>query len=300
MITFRFDNPTIILEKKKISNGYAYYISGEGDLSLTAAVEDTSEYMAIENHSPFWCRPFWGNSLSELPQKTQALLIRNENDYTYYLPVCDSVFKTLICGCERGFRFYTDSNCDSASVCQRQLAFLCVQGRDPLKLMKDAAQSVCELLGNGLALREQKSVSDVFNYLGWCSWDAMQIRVNHGGLLQKARELKEKNVPIHFAIIDDMWADVPALNEVPEDADFLNMVTAMHASKLRSFEGDPKRFPKGIKAAIEDLKKEGISKVGMWFPTTGYWSGLMPDGMEAERQRENTVTIADGRIIVSP
>ena len=45
MITFRFDNPTIILEKEKISNGYAYYISGKGDLSLTAAVEDTSEYI---------------------------------------------------------------------------------------------------------------------------------------------------------------------------------------------------------------------------------------------------------------
>ena len=300
MNTFQFDNPTIVLEKKEIPNGYAYYISGEGDLSVGVSVADTSSYVAIENHSPFWCRPFWGTSLSELPQKTQSLLIQNENTYTYYLPVCDSVFKTLIRGTEGGFQFYTYSNCNSVTVCQRQLAFLCVQGSDPLKLMKDAARSVCGLLGNGLALREEKTMPDVLNYLGWCSWDALQIRVNHEGLLQKAREFKEKNVPVQFAIIDDMWADVPSLNNVPTEIDFWDMVNIMHASKLRSFEGDPKRFPKGMKAAIEDLKKEGISKVGVWFPTTGYWSGLTPDEIEAERQKENTVTLANGQIIVAP
>ena len=300
MNTFQFENQTIGLEKKEIPNGYAYYISGEGDLSVGVSVADTASYMAIENHSPFWCRPFWGASLSELPQKTQSLLIQSGDFYTYYLPVCDSVFKTLIRGTEGGFQFYTYSNCNSVTVCQRQLAFLCVQGSDPLKLMKDAARSVCGLLGNGLALREEKTMPDILNYLGWCSWDALQIRVNHEGLLQKAREFKEKNVPIHFAIIDDMWADVPSLNEVPEDMPFWDMVNIMHASKLRSFEGDPKRFPKGMKAAIEDLKQEGVSKVGVWFPTTGYWSGLTPDGIEAERQKENTVTLANGQIIVAP
>jgi hypothetical protein len=58
--------------KKLFQNGYACYVSGTGELVYSENVEETSEYMAIENHSPFWCRPFWGNSLSELPQKVQA------------------------------------------------------------------------------------------------------------------------------------------------------------------------------------------------------------------------------------
>ena len=294
------NNGSFDFERVQIVGGYAYYVSGKGELVYSIDVEDTSEYMAIENHSPFWCRPFWGRSLSELPEIVQSLLIKNGDGYIYYLPVCDSVFKTIIRGKEDGFEFYTYSNCNTVKECKRQLAFVCLEGKEPLSLMKEGARVVCNLLDNGLKLREEKTVPEVFNYLGWCSWDSMQIRVNHEGLLEKAREFKSKNVPVHFAIIDDMWADVPHLNEIPAEADFRTMVINMHGSKMRSFAGDPKRFPKGMKAAVEDLKKEGIPTVGIWFPTTGYWAGLMPDESEAERQKDNTVTLENGQIIVAP
>ncbi len=301
MMHLKSENATIQVEAKPIVNGTAYYISGEANrFSYTADIPDTSDYMAIVNHSPYWCRPFWGTSFSELPKKTQMLLVKRGERYVCYLPVCDDTFKTLIRGCEGGFEFYTYSNCDTVTGCDRQLAFLCVEGDDPLMLVKEAAKSVCELLNNGLRLREEKSLSDVFNYLGWCSWDALQIRVNHEGLLEKVREFKEKKVPVHFAIIDDMWADVPELNEIPRDIDFQEMVKGMHASKMRSFEGDPQRFPEGMAAAIADMKKAGIPEIGVWFPTTGYWAGLTADGSEAERQRENTVTLENGQIIVAP
>lgn len=293
-------NTSITFNKANINGGFACYISGSGELVYSLDIEDTSEYMAIENHSPFWCRPFWGKSLSELPEMVQALLIKNGDSYIYYLPVCDSTFKTVIRGKENGFEFYTYSNCNTVTECDHQLAFICLEGKEPLALMKEGAREVCNLLDNGLKLREEKTVPEVFNYLGWCSWDSMQIRVNHEGLLEKARELKEKNVPVHFAIIDDMWADVPNLNEIPADADFGKMVGMMHASKMRSFEGDPKRFSNGMKEAIEDLKKEGIPAVGVWFPTTGYWAGLEPNESEAERQKDNTVTLSNGQIIVAP
>ena len=299
-MTFHSENPTVKLIERSLPNGTAYYISGEEELVYSFDIPDTAEYLAIENHSPFWCRPFWGSSLSELPQKVQALLIKKGDTYTYYLPVCDSVFKTLIRGGKQGAEFYTYSNCNTVTKCDRQLTLVCLEGKEPLSLMKEAAKAVCKLLDNGLKLREEKTVPEVFNYLGWCSWDSMQIRVNHEGLLEKAREFREKNVPVHFAIIDDMWADVPALNEIPKDTDFGSMVHAMHASKLRSFAGDPIRFPKGMAAAIADLKQEGISEVGVWFPTTGYWAGLDPDGSEAERQKDNTVTRPNGQIIVAP
>ena len=291
---------SVILEKKPIENGYACYVSGIGNLIYSVEESDTSEYVAIENHSPFWCCPFWGSSLSNLPEKTQALLIQREGHYSYYLPVCDSVFKTLIRGREGGFEFYTFSNCETVTECNHQLAYVYVEGTDPHVLVKSAARATCKLLDNGLQLREEKTVPDVFNYLGWCSWDALQIRVNHEGLMEKVREFKEKQVLVHYAVIDDMWADVPNLNEIPKDADFDQMVGMMHSSKMRSFAGDPKRFPNGMRATINDIKREGIPQVGVWFPTTGYWAGLDPNGSEAERQKENTVILESGQIIVAP
>ena len=292
-------NNDIRFETVNVEGGYACYVSGEGALTYRPDISDTSDFLAIENHSMYWCRPFWGESLSALPQRTQALLIKNGETYTYLLPVCDSVYKTLIRGAEGGMEFFTFSNL-AGTVCDRQLAFICTEGKEPFAVMKSAARAACQLLDNGLKLREEKSVPEVFNYLGWCSWDALQIRVSHAGLMEKVREFKEKKTPIRFAIIDDMWADVPSLNEVPEGIPFMDMVRVMHASPLRSFEGDPKRFPKGMKAAIDDMKQAGIAEVGVWFPTTGYWSGLDPNGSEVARQSENTVTLANGQIIVAP
>jgi hypothetical protein len=299
MMKFITENKSIVFDEVALENGYACYISGSGSLVYGIEVQDTSEYVAIENHSPYWCRPFWGSSLSELPSKTQALLIKNGDNYTYYLPICDSLYKTLIRGGKGGFEFYTYVSCNGVA-CERQLAFICINGTDPLDVVKEAARQACRLLDNGLKLRSEKAVPKVFDYLGWCSWDAMQIRVSHDGLMQKIKEFKEKKAPVRFAIIDDMWADVPSLNEVPLDTKFGDMVRVMHGSKLRSFEGDPKRFPKGMKAAIEDMKKEGMTSVGVWFPTTGYWSGLEPGGAADAWQKENTVTLENGQIIVMP
>lgn len=44
--------------------------------------------------------------------------------------------------------------------------------------------------------------------MGWCSWDAMQIRVSEEGVLEKCREFQEKNIPVQWALLDDMWAEV--------------------------------------------------------------------------------------------
>lgn len=289
-----------IFEQRELENGCACYVSGHGTLVYSIDTEDTSEYLAIENHSPFWCRPFWGSSFSELPQRTQALLIKRGDGYEYYLPVCDDTFKTLIRGSNGGFEFYTYSNCDAEAECKHQLAFIFVAGKEPLTLMRQAASYACELLDNGLRLRAEKHVPEVFDCLGWCSWDAMQIRVNHEGLVQKAEEFKKKGVPIRYAVIDDMWADVPNLNKISENTDFPSMVRLMHSSKLRSFSGDPERFPNGMKSAIDGVKQTGIQYVGVWFPTTGYWAGLEPDGVEAEIQKDSVIELKSGQVIVAP
>ena len=249
-------------------------------------MDPKKDFMAIQNHSPFWCRPLFGNDLSALPTEgtpLQALLIRVKDTFwQYWLPICDDTFKTVIFGCKDGLEFCTYSNVSDLTACDNQLAFVYAEGKDPFELTRRCAKAAAVLLGNGLRMREERQVPEVFEYLGWCSWDSMQIRVSHEGLLEKAREFQEKKVPVHFAIIDDMWADCPHLKEIPQDASFRDMVVEMHKSTMRTFEGDPERFPKGMASAIADLKAAGIPKVGIWFPVTGYWAGMDPDGEAAE------------------
>ena len=80
-MNFQSKNNEIVYDVVNIDGGYACYVSGKGTLTYSVECADTAEYMAIQNHSPFWCRPFWGSSLADLPALTQALLIKNGEGY---------------------------------------------------------------------------------------------------------------------------------------------------------------------------------------------------------------------------
>lgn len=288
--------------------GLAYYVSASLDggfsadraITFTLAVSDTSDFLAIENHSQFWCRPFWGTTLSALPKRVQELLIKDGDLYRAFLPVCADTFKTVIFGSESGASALMYANTDKVSECAEQLAFVYMEGNDPHKLLEDIARDAAEMLGTGIKMRNERRYPEVMEYLGWCSWDAFQIRVSHSALLEKAKEFKDKGVPMGFAIIDDMWGDAPNLENYQTEMDFTEMVHAMHASPLRSFEGAPKRFPKGMRAAISDLRDAGIKNIGLWFPTTGYWWGVEKGSPLEEELKDVLVTSETGRIVVSP
>ncbi len=254
-------------------------------------------YLAIENHSPFWCRPAWGEDTAGLAERVQELLLTREDDYLAVLPLVGDTFKTVLTGTPEGgaLRIYAGA---PVKVCRRQPVCVVMAGKEPLQLLFDVARAAAEVLR--LPMRQDKKVHDLFNTLGWCSWDAMQIRVDEAGMLQKAAEFKAKNVPVQYAIFDDMWADVPRLSRIPRDASYSEMVEAMHESRMRRFEGDPVRFPHGMKAAVERLHAAGIPHAGIWFPTTGYWSGMEPGGEADEWQKDNLITTPDGWRVVAP
>lgn len=286
----------INLEYKELDGVCACFVSGACESGfkggeafvLTPEYQPMGDYLAIENHSPFWCRPFFGKDVKNLPERTMELLVKTERGYFCCLPVCADTFKTLIRQGEGGFEFWTYTNMDGITECNNQLAYVSAEGDDPHELLSRVAEAAARLLGNGLKMRNERAMPEIFKYIGWCSWDALQIRVSHEGLLVKAREFKEKGVPVGFAIIDDMWADVPPLERVPEDMPFGDMAGIMHYSELLNFEGAPRRFPEGMKSAIKDLK-EYIPHVGVWFPTTGYWRGFNKKGGEFAKHKDNLV-----------
>ena len=127
--------------------------------------------------------------------------------------------------------------------------FVIIEGDDPLYLTELCVRLAVKLLGRAIPLRRDKRYPTVFEYLGWCSWDALQIRVSERGLVEKCEELKKKDIPIKWAIIDDMWAEVsefPGKYRTRKD-----MFALMHSSHLYDYEAAKDRFPMGLSHAIE-------------------------------------------------
>ena len=135
---------------------------GKAALMLRPMCQDKAvSYTAIQQHSEFWCRPLFGNDLSELPREkklAQAILIREGDLWRYYLPVCADTYKTVIRGCDEGLEFCVFSNCDHLVACENQLAFVYGEGEDPFELVKRCARSAAKLLDNGLRMREERRV----------------------------------------------------------------------------------------------------------------------------------------------
>lgn len=240
-------------------------------------IDNVESWMADFRHCEFWCMPAFGKDLSDIPDETQGLIYRKtDGSFGVVLPVVSKKYKCVLCGSEGNsvmaklFSWYGDLNyCD-------ELAFVFAEGENPYELLEKATAEAIKLLNNGCRTRAQRRYPEIFEYLGWCSWDAMEIRVNEEDLLKKCDEFKEKNIPVKWAIIDDMWGEVHDFYGMKYD-NRPQMFDLMHSSKLYSFEADPKRFPGGLKGCIEKMNDYGI-RVGMWHPTTGYWMGIDPEG----------------------
>ncbi len=293
---------------KESKDGFCgYYISAQSNenFSCDKALEfkfdcENMPHTAIYSHSPYWVQPSFGNKAEDIPKKTAAVIFKKGNgNYVYIMTAVADEYKTYIEGDKDGVKIYLYSQYPSKRI-DSQLSFIVGEGKSITELVNNGARAMCKFLNNGLKLRSDKVMPEIFEYFGWCSWDAFQIRVNHDGLLQKVREFKSKGVPVKYAIIDDMWGDAPNLKTSPEGAPFDDMVKVMHASPLKAFEGDSERFPKGLFAAVSDMKAEGMEYVGLWFPTTGYWYGLVENGPAYEMQKDNVEAAAGGRIIAIP
>lgn len=251
--------------------------------SVYGAENFTANYMRCE----FWCATRFCAKLSDLPERTQALLTKTGGNFVYMLTTCDKEFKTNIKPCEDGgftlfaYSHYPKNRCDTEALI---IAF----GNDLYQLPDIATEYGLRLMGKSGKLRENRRFPEIFEYLGWCSWDAFHMDVSHDGLVEKATEFKNKDIPVRWILFDDMWADVKN-----------NSLGTMKTRELYDIEADPMRFENGLKASIEELKKDFGMKIGIWYPTTGYWNGIDPEGIIAKEHRELLEMSSNGKLIPS-
>ena len=250
-------------------------------------------YMADFRSSQFWCQPKFGDDPTDIPDETQLLIFQNENgDFKVILPVVGDTYRCVLKGKDEHTvtaRLY--SGYEKLCTC-KSLAFVTAEGKEPHKLIEKCVLTALEALNSNIPHRKDRKYPEILNYLGWCSWDAMQIRATHEGILEKCAEFKEKNIPVRWVLFDDMWAHVSDFYGRRYNS-FGEMCAIMHASALYDFEADPIRFPKGLAACIEDVKKQGFI-AGIWYPTTGYWRGIEKNSPAYEKLMPYLLETDDG------
>ena len=289
------DGLTVVRVKAALAQGRLPADNAAG--IVIPSLGELTSWFANYQSCDHWCKPMFGDDLSKIPNRTQALLWQKPcGGYGFILPLVDKVYKTAIRGVEGGMELYLYANVSDRSEIDT-IACICGEGSDPYRLMNDCARLAMKLLNNGGKVRAERRYNEIFEYLGWCSWDAMEIRVSTAGLLEKCEEIKEKGIPVRWAILDDMWAECDQLRDIPDSLTrATGMFGVMHSSKLRNFEADPKRFPTGLADCIARMKEYGL-KVGVWHPINGYWAGIDPDSPLADKYKDLLIRTPNGRLM---
>lgn len=298
-----YGEPSVKLEVNENDGVSSVYLTGLARVPLDKnhgagikiMTEDIEKWMSCCRYNEVWCKPIFGKNLSDVPDETQGLVyLKKDGKYGVMLPVVSERYRCVLMGSEDGITAKMYSGYEKLTFV-KGLAFVFAEGENPFRLLEKCTKEAVRLLNNGCRIRSERRYPEVFEYLGWCSWDAFQIRVTDRDLVNKCEEFKKKNIPIKWAIIDDMWGEVRDFyGQVAEPTS--KMVKLMHTSKLYSFEADPIRFPDGLKSCIDNIKAYGI-KVGIWHPTTGYWRGLDPDGSVCRDLADCLTETDDGMII---
>ena len=103
--------------------------------------------------------------------------------------------------------------------------FLYVEDRNIYRAVEKAF--ACLAASKGIKKREDRRFPEIFRYLGWCTWNAFYQEADEEKIREKAREFKEKRVPVRWILLDDGWLSAKG-------------------SRLYDFEPDKKKFPEGF------------------------------------------------------
>ena len=228
-----------------------------------------------------WAGPFFADGFEGIPRDVASLVWRTESSYFHMLPLCDGDFRSDLHGSGETLDVWVSSFCPGATKIDAASIVLCT-GDDPFELAERTTSSGFDALGKRRVLRRDKPLSPMFDYLGWCSWDAFHRDVSAAGLLAKAEEVRRIGVPIKWFLIDDGWSQT-------------------RDQKLLDFTEDREKFPQGLKSVVTELKRRlGVAYVGAWQNFMGYWEGIHPDGVLAHERRELLYETANGRIMPRP
>ncbi len=235
---------------------------------------------AMYMYNPWWTRPAFLSSFEEIPEKTQVLFLKFKDQFACLLPMIGDRFKTMaVPGTKEELCLEMTAFLEGMTVADEPL-YMMTCDKSLYEAVRKLFVKLCEY--KGIRRREERTLPEMFHYLGWCSWDAFYTDITEEKVRAKAKELKEKQVPIKWLLMDDGW---------------LNVTERL----LNDFEPDKEKFPNAFAQMIRDIREENDVKwFGVWHTLAGYWDGVTPGSVLAEKQADNLFETVNGLLLPDP
>lgn len=235
---------------------------------------------AMYLHRDWWTRPAFIRGFGRMPERTQSVYMEFEEYQSYLLPLAGTCYKTYASPGREGVLALTMTAYQSGKNELREPVFLLSQGENIYDAIRTAFTEVST--ERSLPLREKRDYPEMFEYLGWCSWDAFYTEISEDKVREKARELTEKQVPVRWFLMDDGWLSV-------------------HGMRLYDLMPEKEKFPGGFASMIREIKEESrIDWFGVWHAFGGYWGGLEPESKAALDEKDHLFETVNGKLLPHP
>ena len=255
-----------------------YNLRGRSPLKLSIEFDEQPEQLcAAYQHRDWWSRPEFITSYCEVPERTQSLFLKGEKNYGYILPMVGTKSKTYI---TKGVG--TELTLEMTSYCEGMnevddLCFLLSEGEDLFAAINRVFEKAAEI--KQLPLKKDRTYPEMFEYFGWCSWDAFYTDISEEKVLEKVAELRDKQIPVRWLLMDDGWLNT-------------------EKQCLSTFTPDPEKFPKGFQDMIAKIKEESFVRwIGVWHAFAGYWGGIVPGGELAKTMGQHLYKTRTGQLL---
>lgn len=235
---------------------------------------------AMYLYRDWWTRPAFLTDWGEVPERTQVVYLDYGNSYGCLFMMAGKEYKANAGGGEKDvLTINMTSYCAGAMELEEPVFVL-----SEADSLQDAVRIACGKAAqlSGALLRERKEMPEMFEYLGWCSWDAFYTDINEEKVRRKVSELKEKKVPARWILLDDGWLSV-------------------RDNRLYDLVPEKEKFPEGFAGLTADLKKDfNVNWVGVWHSLGGYWGGIESGSRVHQMERNHLYTTRTGKILPAP
>lgn len=127
-------------------------------------------------------------------------------------------------------------------------------------------------------LRHAKTYPEVFEHLGWCSFEEFKLDINETIITEAIRQVAASDLPIRWVLVDDGHIDDgsragAAALQTQEGAAGQGS-DDLQSRRLRSPMPHPEKFPGGWSPIVQAAAGSRIKWLGLWLNFNGYWGGI--------------------------
>ena len=223
-------------------------------------LDKIEQFSSVFRHSSCWMTPRIGENFDELFVETQFLIADiGARQYIMLIPLVDGKVRCSFSGNVDNDLLLVMETGDSLTRVKSFKGIYMLKGDNPQQMIKEAMKDIQSELQT-FELKERKKYPWLIDYFGWCTWNALDDKVNEHALINAFESFKKKQIPVKYIIIDNGWQS-----------------TEKTGTLMNGYSANEKKFPKGIGHTANLLKnKYGVEKILVWHALWGTFHGIDP------------------------